>query len=94
MTEPHAPPPARYNRAVVGGLVFVVFHLVLVAVGMTTPPSPAGLIVGAALFANVVIPVMAAMLGWGRFAAGWAIAAGVTMIVLLGLCVAALSNWS
>ena len=93
MTTAQTPPPDRRNSAGFGCLVFVVFNLLLLAASASAAATPfGGLLRNMAFLGNLAIPVVALVKGWGRFAAGWAIAIGVVIVGLAGLCFYALGN--
>lgn len=87
MTPPQTPPESPYNRPVQGGMGFIVFNVLGMVVAASAGGSPlAGLISTIVLLGNVLIPVVALIKGWRRFAAGWAITLGVLLVALAGLC--------
>ena len=93
MSAPQTPPPDRRNTAAVGCLVFVGFNVIAFAAAASAVRTPfAGLLRSMLLLGNLVIPVVALVKGWGRFAAGWAIAIGVVIVGLAGLCFYALGS--
>ena len=93
MTAPQTPPPDRRNSAGFGCLVFVGFNAVALAAAASAVRTPfAGLLRSMLFLGNLAIPVVALVKGWGRFAAGWAIAIGVVIVGLAGLCFYALGN--
>jgi hypothetical protein len=90
---PQSPPPDRRNSALFGALVCIVFNVALLFVGISAARSPIGsLLRNLLLLGNLIIPVVALVKGWGRFAAGWAVAIGITIVGLAGLCFYALGN--
>jgi len=93
MTTPLTPPPDRRNSAAFGALVFVGFNAVVVVIGAGTAGTRSGELLRSVLFlGNLAIPVVALVKGWGRFAAGWAMAIGVVIVGLAGLCFYAIGN--
>ena len=91
MTAPQPPPQDGRNSAVVGALVFVVFNVAVVVIGVGTAGTRTGSLVRSVLFlGNLAIPVVALVKGWGRFAAGWALAIGILLVAGLGICLIAL----
>jgi len=93
MTAPQTPPPDRRNSAGFGCLIFVLFNVVFIAASASAAGTPlAGLPRTLWGLGNLAIPVVALVKGWGRFAAGWAIAIGVVIVGLAGLCFYALGN--
>jgi len=93
MTAPLTPPPDRRNSAAFGCLVFVLFNAVFITASASAVRTPFGGLLRTVLaLGNLAIPVVALVKGWGRFAAGWAIAIGVVIVGLAGLCFYALGN--
>ena len=93
MTAPEPPPRSPYNRGVLGGLAFIVYNVIGIAMAASAARTPlAGLMRSLWMLGNVILPVLALMKGWGRFAAGWAITIGVVIVALAGLCFYALGN--
>ena len=93
MSVPQTLPPDRRNTAAVGCLVFVGFNVIAFTAAASAVRTPfAGLLRSMLLLGNLVIPVVALVKGWGRFAAGWAIAIGVVIVGLAGLCFYALGS--
>lgn len=93
MTAPQTPPESPYNRAVQGGLAFIVYNVI--GIGLTASAAGtrlAGFIRSMLVLGNLVIPVVALIKGWHRFAAGWAITIGVVIVALAGLCFYALGT--
>ena len=93
MTAPQMPPDSPYNRGLQGGLAFIVYNVIGILLAASVARTPlAGLMRSLWMLGNLIIPVLALMKGWSRFAAGWAITVGVVIVALAGLCFYALGN--
>jgi len=92
MTPPQSPHPDRYNSAVLGGLLFVLYNAALAGTGVLGSGRALVTIQQLLLFGNLVIPFVAVVKGKSRFAVGWATAIGILLLAALGLCIVALQN--
>ena len=81
------------NTAVVGALAFVAYNVVLALFIAATIRSPLGGPMRSLLvLVDIAVPLVALVKGWARFAVGWTIGIGVTIIAAAGLCFYALGN--
>jgi hypothetical protein len=92
MTPPESPPPDRYNTAVLGGVVFVLFNVALFGSEVLGGGATAAAIRQLLFFGNLVIPIVALIKGKSRFAAGWAMTIGILLVAVLGICL--IGSWS
>jgi hypothetical protein len=92
MTPPESPPPDRYNSAVLGGVLLVVFNIVLLGGGVLGGGETGATIRSILFLGNLLIPLIALVKGKSRFAAGWVMAIGIVLVAAFGVCMIALRS--